>query len=64
MSGSGRSSLNLIGNAVKFTQLGGWVTLSCYADRECVARTMNGDLSVSSEPGGGTTFLLRLPRAG
>ncbi len=103
--------LNLITNAVKFTELGGSITVACHADDTQVyvtvrdtgrgirsdqmysifepfvqidrhltaasqqgvglglaisrelARKMDGDLSVISNPGSGSLFTLRLPRA-
>jgi PAS domain S-box-containing protein len=101
--------LNLVTNAIKFTEEGGWVLLSYDADAEFVrirvsdngsgiapekhqaifdpfvqvdrrlnrrregvglglaisrdfARAMNGELSVESNPGAGSTFSLTLPR--
>jgi signal transduction histidine kinase len=102
--------LNLVGNAIKFTEAGGWVVLTCERRPDCVeicvrdngpgiapekqesifdpfmqvdrrlsnphegvglglaisrdlARAMGGELSVTSTPGEGSTFILRLPLA-
>lgn len=51
---------DLLSNAVKFTPIGGFVSLELRTEHRAISITQIGTVAATSDPGS-TTFLVRLP---